>query len=71
MAFSEKYELIYKGEVIDTFDSHEEAKKMKAEYEMAFKAPVKMTYWFDEEAALAEEQEYIQNWANNIDKNLL
>tara|TARA_A100001037_G_scaffold290408_1_gene303207 strand:+ start:6838 stop:7053 length:216 start_codon:yes stop_codon:yes gene_type:complete len=71
MAFSEKYDLIYKGEIIDSFTSHEEAKKMKTEYEMAFKSPIQMKYWFDEEAALREETEYIENWAMNVNKNLL
>tara|TARA_Y100000766_G_C18805374_1_gene555187 strand:+ start:548 stop:763 length:216 start_codon:yes stop_codon:yes gene_type:complete len=71
MTFSEKYNLIHKGEIIDFFYTREEAEKMKVEYEMAFKSPIKIEYWYDEEAALAAEQEYIETWANNIDTNLL
>jgi hypothetical protein len=71
MAFSEKYNLIHKGEIIDFFYTREEAEKMKVEYEMTFKSPIKIEYWFDEEAALEAEREYTEKWADNIDTNLL
>ena len=71
MSFSEKYNLIHKGEIIDFFYTKEEAEKMKVEYEIAFKSPIKIEYWYDAEAALEAEQESIDVWADNVDTNLL
>lgn len=71
MAFNEKYNLIWKNEIIDSFDNLKDAKEMKIEYDMAYKSSVEIQYSFDEEAALKEEAEYIENWAMNVNKKLI